>query len=194
MNCPRCGQLQIDENTRFCSRCGFLLTAVAAILANDGNFPQFLPNASANAISPRKRGLKQGVLLIFSGAVLVPLMAIISMAINIDPTLTAITAILTFVGGILRVIYALLFEDGKPQFTNQTQTSILPNLAAISNSARNMMNPPPNISALPPQSTDFSSASPVYQPPTQRKWQETNELVQPPSVTENTTKFLENQD
>src|SRR5687768_17032742 len=40
MHCPRCGQLQASEQTKFCSRCGFQLGLVAELLAHGGFLPQ----------------------------------------------------------------------------------------------------------------------------------------------------------
>ncbi len=40
MHCPRCGQQQVTEETRFCSRCGFQLGLVAELLAHGGVLPQ----------------------------------------------------------------------------------------------------------------------------------------------------------
>jgi uncharacterized membrane protein YvbJ len=36
MFCPKCGQQQLSEETKFCSRCGFLLTAVWDLVSNNG--------------------------------------------------------------------------------------------------------------------------------------------------------------
>ena len=40
MHCPRCGQQQVSNDTKFCSRCGFQLGLVAELLANGGFLPQ----------------------------------------------------------------------------------------------------------------------------------------------------------
>ena len=40
MHCPRCGQQQISNETRFCSRCGFQLGVVSELLLHDGYLPQ----------------------------------------------------------------------------------------------------------------------------------------------------------
>jgi uncharacterized membrane protein YvbJ len=40
MHCPRCGQQQLSEETRFCSRCGFQLGIVSELLLHDGWLPQ----------------------------------------------------------------------------------------------------------------------------------------------------------
>ena len=40
MHCPRCGQQQISDQTKFCSRCGFQLGLVGELLENGGFLPQ----------------------------------------------------------------------------------------------------------------------------------------------------------
>ena len=39
IHCPKCGQQQTSNEIRYCSRCGFLLTGVSEIVANDGVLP-----------------------------------------------------------------------------------------------------------------------------------------------------------
>lgn len=51
MHCPRCGQQQVSNQTKFCSRCGFQMGLVSELLANDGFLPQL------NALYNQKPGL-----------------------------------------------------------------------------------------------------------------------------------------
>lgn len=68
-------------------------------------------------ISPRRKGVKQGALLMLIGAVLVPLLGVFS---SFAPSrigvafefFAAAAAILCFVGGPLRMLFAALFEEG----------------------------------------------------------------------------------
>ena len=130
MFCPRCGQEQVSEETRFCSRCGFLMTGVSELIAKGGALPQYLATNEPKGMSPRKKGLKQGAMLFFSGILLVPLLGIIIVGIlEFEGYLVGIVALLTFLGGILRMIFALLFESktrtkklSKKMSTNPQQT------------------------------------------------------------------------
>ena len=73
MHCPKCGQQQLSEDTRFCSRCGFLLTGIVEVIANGG---VLLANSRVGAKSistPRKTGLKQGLFIFLLSFLLVPL-------------------------------------------------------------------------------------------------------------------------
>lgn len=77
MFCPRCGQQQLTDSMRFCSRCGFLMEGAMTLLAHDGILPQYQPPEEPKGISPRRKGVKQGAFLVLSGAVLVPMLAVL---------------------------------------------------------------------------------------------------------------------
>jgi hypothetical protein len=176
MFCPRCGQQQISDQTRFCSRCGFVTTGVAELIANGGVLPA---NAGENKLpTPRKKGLKQGLFIFLLTFLVVPIIAIISALIEIEPALVAIASIVFFVGGLLRMAYALMFESNNPNEKTLEQS--------VFQSAQNIVEKKPDAAALPP--TQYIPAS-GYIPPTQGNWRDTNDLT-PTTVTENTTKLL----
>ena len=179
MYCPICGQQQISEETRFCSRCGFLLTGIAQVVAKGGALPQFINTNDPKAMTPRKKGIKQGGILMLSSLIIVPLVAILSVALDIDPTFVAITAILTFWGGLLRIIYAALFESTEPSGKTLEEN--------VLSSAQTLLGKKKESHALPPNESIPTSG---YVPPKQSDWRDTNDLTQP-SVTEGTTKLLE---
>lgn len=182
MYCPTCGQQQISDETRFCSRCGFLLSGVAEVVSNGGAMPQFISKYDSKAISPRKKGIKQGGILMLSSLIIVPLVAIITVALNIEPFLVAIIAIITFWGGLLRIIYASIFESGEP-IANTLE-------GKVDSSTKSIFGKEKKPDALPPQQSITSSD---YVQPSNSNWRDTNDLVQP-SVTEGTTKLLEKED
>ncbi len=184
MFCPICGQQQVSENTRFCSRCGFLMTGTIQVVANNGEVPGQLAQHSVQLEdSPKKKGVKQGGFVMLSGLLIVPLLAIIHAALNAEPYLVAAAAIISFWGGILRIIYALIFQPGAPKqlpSTYFTQHSAQPGL--IGNQS---------VNALPPQQ---SIPATDYAAPHAGSWRETNDLVSPTSVTDSTTKLLQKED
>ena len=93
MFCPRCGQEQISNETRFCSRCGFLMTEVNELIANNGFIPEKYVAINDGKISPKKRGIKQGAMLFLSGILIVPLIAIVFAGIlELDGFIVAIAA------------------------------------------------------------------------------------------------------
>ena len=78
MYCPRCGQQQTSDSMRFCSRCGFALEGTMQVLAHGGMLPQYQPPADEKTISPRRKGVKQGVLIMLIGLLLVPIFGVMS--------------------------------------------------------------------------------------------------------------------
>jgi hypothetical protein len=163
---------------RFCARCGFPLEGAMILLGHNGMLPRYETDGEETKISPRRKGVKQGALLILIGAVLVPLLGVFS---NFAPFrigmafefFTAAAAILCFLGGPLRMLYAALFEEGaRPHQYVVPSTYAPPAIPA-----------PVRLAALPQ-----ASATPTAG---WRARPETGEIVQPPSVTDHTTRLLE---
>lgn len=177
MHCPHCGQQQVSDVVRFCSRCGFPLEGVIYLLANGGALPSYQPANASREISPRRKGVKQGALLILIGAILVPLLGVLfsfTSRPSLLEVLIPLAAIIFFVGGPLRMLYAALFEEGAPRMYLPA-ASYAPPPVQMPQPVRQGMLPPP--AAAPP-----------------RGWRSnTAELVQPHSVTENTTRLLDKQ-
>jgi hypothetical protein len=181
MHCPVCGQRQISEDTRFCSKCGFLLTGVAELIFNGGAPPQAFQPTTSKKDSPRRKGLKQGLFIFLLSFLVVPLIAILTIAVNArEPFMVAIAAILLTVGGLLRMAYALMFESNEPYGKPLEENAL--------NAAQNFLGTNKSAGALPPQQSIPTS---TYVPPTAGNWRDTNDLNATPSVTENTTKFLD---
>ena len=180
MYCPRCGQQQATDSMRFCARCGFPLEGAMVLLAHGGMLPRYEAAGGEVKISPRRRGVKQGALLFLSGVVLVPLLAVfahfapfrIGVAFEF---FCAAAAILCFVGGPLRMLFAALFEEGVPP-----QQFVMPTSYA-----------PP---AIPPTPVRLAALPQATATPTAgwRARPQTAEIVQPPSaVPDHTTRLLE---
>lgn len=177
MYCPQCGQEQISEQTRFCSRCGFTLIGVAELLTNGGGIHNSTQSADNKTISPRKKGLRQGVFIFLLTFLVVPIISILTIWLRAEPFGVAISAVLLFVGGLLRIAYALMFESTNPDDATLEQN--------VTVKAQQLLNRKPQSNALPPQQTIPTSA---YVPP--GNWRDTNDLT-PRSVVENTTKLLQ---
>jgi hypothetical protein len=107
MYCPQCSQQQISDELRFCSRCGFPLEGVAKLIAAGGALPALEEEAGKSAHSPRRKGVQQGVILILVGIVLLPLINI-----AISPPYNEALLFVFLLGGILRALYALAFQEG----------------------------------------------------------------------------------
>ena len=180
MYCPQCGQQQVSDATRYCSRCGFLLDGVVAVLASGGVVPYI--QHGQKQLSPRSKGVRQGALLMLSSFLVVPIVAILSVNLlyPISHIVIPLAAIICFVGGLLRMLYALMMEDPYPQMDGEPGTAYSsPGIPQLDRPVRN--------AALPPAVAN--------QPPSWRPRPNTAEIYQPPpSITENTTRLLDKED
>ncbi len=61
MHCPDCGQQQISDEIRFCSRCGFPLAVVSQIVAGRGTIPGLSEASEKPRWLTRKKGIFFGV-------------------------------------------------------------------------------------------------------------------------------------
>jgi hypothetical protein len=178
MYCPQCGQQQLSDNVRFCSRCGFLLEGVSTVLASGGMVPARYVQAGNKAMSPRSKGVRQGAMLMLSTALIVPILAILTVNLFGNPeVIVPLAAIVCFVGGLLRILYALIMEDANPPIDVGQATGYAQGYGShLETSVR---------PSLPP-----ASPSPVGWRPRPN----TAEIYQPPSITENTTRLLDKDD
>jgi hypothetical protein len=180
MYCLRCGQQQASDSMRFCARCGFPLEGATFLLAHNGMLPHYDSAGGEVKTSPRRKGVKQGALLMLIGAVLVPLLGVFSsfapFRIGVAfEFFCAAAAILCFVGGPLRMLFAALFEEGAPP---------RPYMMPATNYTPAAMPPPVRLATL-PQATANPTAGWRARP-------QTAEIIQPPSVvTDHTTRLLE---
>ncbi|MDQ2975467.1 MAG: zinc ribbon domain-containing protein [Acidobacteriota bacterium] len=178
MYCPKCGQQQVSDATKYCSRCGFFLEGVALVLASGGQIPTRYVQPGNKKLSPRSQGIRQGAMLMLSTLLLVPLVAIITVNF-LEPLefLIAVTAIVCFVGGLLRILYALLMQDEVAPLEPVPAVGYSPPVTQFDSSMRN---------ALPPASANAATGW--------RPRPNTADIYQPPSITENTTRLLNKDD
>ena len=179
MHCPQCGQQQAPEVVRFCSRCGFPLDGVIQLLASGGVLPAFRPEEGPKEVSPRRRGVRQGGILLLTGVLLVPILGILASysGAGLLEVLTAIAAIICFVGGPLRMLYAALFEEPAPSWPRMPQGYVQPSVPLHGMPVRSALPPPP-----------------AAQPSPWTPRRNTGELIRPASVTEGTTRLLDKED
>ncbi|HEX8736530.1 MAG TPA: zinc ribbon domain-containing protein [Pyrinomonadaceae bacterium] len=177
MHCPRCGQQQVSEDTRFCSRCGFPLGLVSEILAHGGVLPQLADlNQKKKKFWTRKNGLKIALLwFLILTFLLTPLAAIADAEDG-----AGVFAILGFSGGLLMMLLSFMFLENEPKFAQLESPYQTANYLSGKGASQN---------ALPPQ-----QSQPVqdFVPPAAGAWKapNTGELV-PHSVTDGTTKLLQ---
>jgi len=130
-------------------------------------------------MSPRNRGLKRGLFVFLMTFLVVPIVAIFTIAIRVEPFAVAIAAISLFVGGLLRMAYAMLFEEHYA--TAPAKADDFPAATQI-HMNRGAALPPPR-----------SIPIDAFQSPQAGNWRDTNAL-QPSSVVEGTTKLLEKEE
>src|SRR5215207_4009008 len=176
MFCPQCGQQQVSDAARFCSRCGFQLAAVSGLLATGGRgaAPEPAFEAVPAPPSPKRKGVQLGGKLMLTGMFLGPALAALSEIVG-SPEEIALLGVIVFMAGLFRLLYALLFEDGPYRRQLQRQPAYVP---------QPQFGPPREVSALPPPQSQPARA---YAPPRP----DTAELAYRPSVTEGTTRLLE---
>ncbi len=181
MHCPQCGQQQASASLRFCSRCGFPLEGVLQLLANGGMMPAFPSTVGFKEMSARRRGVRQGAILMLAGVVVVPILGVLNSfsSGNLLDILTALAAIVFFVGGLIRMLFAALFEEGATHNRAMPASYVSPPMPA-------QLNTPVRGSSLPPAPANPASGW--------RQRPNTAEIFQPPSITENTTRLLDKDD
>ncbi|HEX5704029.1 MAG TPA: hypothetical protein VFX97_12565 [Pyrinomonadaceae bacterium] len=164
---------------RFCSRCGFAMEGVMHLLGHNGMLPRYPTDPGDTTISPRRKGVKQGVILMLLGVLFVPIFGVMAgfsggPIADIFAFCAAITAIVCFIGGPLRMLFAGIFEEGAKPKSFMPAVSYLPPA----------MPPPPQarVSALPP---------PAVNTQPWRARPDTAEIMPPTSVPDHTTKLLE---
>ncbi len=179
MHCPRCGQQQVTEDIKFCSRCGFPLGLVSEIISHGGFLPQLADLQKDKKWLTRNLGLKIALLWFLVFVCLVPFAAITGAPGEVLGGM----AILGFCGAMLITALSFLFLQNADKFLNYQNE--LPNAA----NSPQYLSGNQQQNALPPQTSQPVSA---YAPPLAGSWKapDTGELV-PHSVTEGTTKLLQ---
>lgn len=179
MYCPRCGQQQISDQTKFCSRCGFQMSLVSELLLNNGFLPQLaeLYNKRSGWLT-RKNGLMFSLFwFLFFLFIMTPFWGIV----DVDE-LSGISAILGIFGGLMLMIASLVFLKKPTPIPNFAYEQMM-QIQAASLYGANV-----NQAALPPQQTQPATA---YTAP-HGAWRtpDTGEFAIPGSVTDSTTKLL----
>ena len=130
-------------------------------------------------LSPRSKGVRQGAVMMLSTILIVPIVSIISVFILGYPeVIIPLAAISLFVGGLVRILYALIMEDAvAPMEFQQMAGYASPTVPQFDRSVRNAALPPPSVN-----------------PTTSWRRPNTAEIYQPPSITENTTRLLDKED
>jgi len=175
MHCPSCGQQQISNETKFCSRCGLPLGLVAEVVSYGGYLPQLAElNKGKKSFFSRRNGLGFSLIwFLFFLLIMAPFWGIM----NVEE-LAGVSAVLGIFGGLIFMLSSFIFL--KPDARRISLEHALPPPQYNLHGAGSQP-------ALPPEQ---SVAARVYAPPKAGNWRDTNDL-QPTSITEGTTKLLD---
>ena len=184
MYCPKCSQPQVSDETQFCSRCGLPLNNLKDMVLADGKTRVSRSKASEADLSPRQKGVRQGVMFMLLSLILIPayvLLAalfpandrLVESSVSDTPFEKISQAVLftIFMLGLARVLYARLFQQGASLREGEGEIED----AQLSGSASNYELPPA-------QSIPVSGFG---------SWRvDTGEIAQSQSARERTTKSL----
>jgi hypothetical protein len=135
--------------------------------------------SASRELSPRSKGVRQGALLMLSTILVVPIVAILTVNLNILPQIVIpLAAIFCFIGGLLRMLYALMMEDANAPIDREQLAAYAPP-------------PAPQLEGRRPIASAQASFNPA------QAWKprpNTAEIFTPPSVTENTTRLLKKEE
>lgn len=163
MHCPKCGHEQISNEVSFCSRCGFDIELIPELIANEGKLSRLAGSKSRFWV--RDTG-------VFISAVVMLLTVLLAVILALDgEKVGGIIGVIGFIIGVIGIMAAQQFLPTKGEEGRPTRTLPKKDVDQLSGAA--------NVPA------------PDYIGLGSRKVPTTNELVQPPSITEPTTKLLQ---
>ena len=166
MFCPKCGQQQISDDRKFCSRCGLPFGGLAIWVASNGP-----TEAQFASTSPRRKGIRRGAKLLFLSAVLFPLF--LGFSLLVDEPVPLFVPIAIFFAGISIMLYSRIFGEEVNTPTNYPVQQTRLGSPVVNN-------------ALP--------AAPSFPIDSMTHKGRTAEIVHRPSVTEHTTKLLDKEE
>jgi hypothetical protein len=163
MYCPRCSQQQIAD-LRFCPGCGLQLDFVIDLVANNG-VP--LPQAGKQVPFLHRKGISFGAKLVFLSLFILPISFLC--AITFDTPGPFAVPFIIFMVGLAQVLYTLLFKE--------------PERRELSGVRAAGLNQPKPLVSFP-----VGQGPPVT---LEARRVHTAEMIRPRSVTEHTTKLLD---
>jgi hypothetical protein len=166
MHCPKCGHQQTDDSIRFCTRCGLALGQVKDLLAPQEGAVKVKNNSKTG------RGVRQGLGLFIFGLLLITVLAILRDMDIVPQIFIKIAALIFCIGGAARMAFPFIYGEDrrqKPDYDGAVKPT-----PAIAGAANNLLPQSPATVFVTPGAENYS----------------TNDLGQPASVTDNTTRRL----
>ena len=168
MYCPQCSQQQISEEMHFCSRCGFQLTGVRELMAGGGVLPvreDKLENRRAMALKRARSGV---MLMLIS--LPIALVVLVLTASDDDFAVLFLLPVLIMLVGFLRTCYGIFCQGRSKELKSAAEQK--PTSIPTFRTAEKLNPGVPPIQLL-------------------QQSKETAEVRQPASVTEHTTRLLD---
>lgn len=178
MYCPKCSQEQISDEMRFCSRCGFSLIAVKDLVASGNGLVKQEAETQAPQVSCGQRGARRAAWMLLVSLALALFVGFLT-AIEDEFAVLLLLPFLLFVSGIAILFYSVFLADKRAERKR---------LAATQAHLATSIPGQPGTAARTPELYP-SRMAPIASFTARRP--ETAEMVRPPSVTENTTRLLE---
>ena len=174
MFCPKCSQQQISDETRFCPRCGFQLNVVKALLASD-DAPQTAEIEKTTDRSLRKRDMTVGAGVMFFFALIAAAITVDMPASHSSRIVLLVVAwlILSLLINLKPIIQYFLRADNSSPATEDF--SVSKTFSKFTSRGKNAL---PEARGIPAADLVMPNLN-------------TAEMIQPPSITENTTNLLE---
>lgn len=121
MFCPNCGQQQVSDEMRFCSRCGLALSGLAEWLAGG-----MLVRRAEEPLTPsrRRKAIRRAAKMMFFSGALFPIFLAISIGID-EPGPLFVPLIPFFIAGVW-MLYARIFMDETPALNQAPARVSLP--------------------------------------------------------------------
>jgi predicted lipid-binding transport protein (Tim44 family) len=178
MYCPNCSQQQVSDEVRFCSRCGFSLIAVRELVASGSPPVERGAEPQAGQLSRSQKGVRKGAWMMLASLLLTIFVGFL-IAVDEEFAVFLLLPLLIFVIGFLRVLYGVFLADKRARRVKGAAAQ------------------PPAVPVTPGQ-LDAAARAPALAAPRAAPAEsfavrraQTAEMVQPPSVTENTTRLLD---
>jgi hypothetical protein len=195
MHCPSCGQQQVSNQTRFCSRCGLPLSVIADVVAHGGTLPQLAQLAQMNEGPQSWFTKKNGVGFSLIWFILFTIVFTSFLGILRAPgDLIGLVAVTGVFGSILMILASLFFlPSSKKPFALYPQAPMPQhqpvNLAGqYGQGALPPSQGTPVSSYVPPGSSQQPQPVP---PHVAGSWRDTNDLAATSDTREEATKMLD---
>ena len=175
MYCPKCSQEQISDEMRFCSRCGFPLIAVRDLVASGNALVKLEEPLQASC---GQKAVRRAAWMLMASVVLSLFVGFLA-AIEDDFAVFFIFPFLIFLIGFALMLYGVFIADKRA--ARKKAAALQKQLAA---SMQAHLNAAPRTPELYPSQMTPNESFTGRRP-------QTAEMFRPPSVTENTTRLLE---